>query len=236
MSRSEYLQTALSVTAILVACGIGYCTDQAAEEAQKTANAALTATERQMKTHLHPDLRCVLKKVDGQGDAMEFVAKNVGDLAATNISVDHSLHFEIEGMLPPPGTGLRPIRRPRPGEKPDVFGLTTISIFDARHNPAGERWLFSSLLEPNEFVSKVTNQFSGSGIRVLWFEVSFFRQSDGNAYTRRCVYYRDTNKKWYEEAKFRWHPKFERLNGALEKSIAERGHTIPDAIHPSEVD
>ncbi len=116
--------------------------------------------------------------------------KNVGDLAAANVAVDHAMFFEIEGMLPSQGEYAQ-LRAPVPGEQPEVWALIQVSEVDEKHNPPGERWLYVSKLNPNEEASKRTNEFSGPpALRALWFRVRYFRETDGRLYESECTYYR----------------------------------------------
>ncbi|HWP92973.1 MAG TPA: hypothetical protein VNN20_12340 [Thermodesulfobacteriota bacterium] len=104
-----------------------------------------------------------------------FILKNDGDISAHNVSVDH-IELRYEKL-----------------EKRVRFSGGDLSDF----NPIGKRWMYELELLPNDTMSDVVGEFIApvandpNQVGILYFDVSYYRDTDGRNYRKRCTYYYD---------------------------------------------
>jgi hypothetical protein len=165
-------------------------------------------SERQLKLQLEPELVCVLDDHPDKDHFLLFTLKNEGAVKATIVSVDHVTlqYLKSEGRIYV-GTSYQP---------------------SYEYNLFGKRWLFTDSLEPNQSIYKLIGEGairdSIMSVDVLVFDVSYYRESDGNKYQKRCLYYVE-GKTINTAAQFRTNPAYEKV--VAETSAFLRNVWIP---------
>jgi len=142
-----------------------------------------------MKAHLRPDIICILDEPPQKEHFLLFTLKNTGPIEATNVIVDHStLRFSKKD---------RKIRFGSPAGGP---------VLD--YNEPGERWIFKDRLIPNEKIYKLTGESAlrdaSKSIDVLVFDLTYYRDTDGERYNKRVVFYVE-GKTIFSKQQFRSH-------------------------------
>lgn len=131
---------------------------------------------RSMKTHLEPQLTCVLDDHPTKPGFLLFTLKNDGPIPATAVSVDH-----------------RTLRYTK-AERRIRFGGATGEAFPGYSDP-GVRWIFVDRLGPNQLVQKLTGESAirnaALAVDVLQFDIEYFRDTDGERFSKRCLYFVD---------------------------------------------
>ena len=113
-------------------------------------------------------------------------------MPATNVTVDHAT------------------LRYSKSEKRIRSALTVGEVFD--YSIPGQRWIFKDVLKPNEIIHNMAGEGAlrdaEKAIDVLIFDISYYRDTDGQAFAKRCPYYVDGSK-ILTPSQFRGHPAYD---------------------------
>ncbi len=150
------------------------------------------------KLHLDPVVECFLEPDESKGnDIFKFTVRNSGPINAVWLSVDH---FQR----------LFNVKTSGPGQ------LTTTGVSDL--DPPGSNWLYAAELQHMQKVHKkvfsmlraqeeLSNIKKADDLRIsdledyldiLYFGVTYFRESDGKKYEKRCIFFIDKERVYSE--------------------------------------
>ena len=167
---------------------------------------ACLVTERSLKLHLDPVVVCILDEHPERDHFLLFSVKNEGAISATNLVVDH--------------VTLRYLKSEKKIRLGGGSGGRTLN-----YNRTGERWLFAQEFLPNSILSKLTGDHAlrdaEKSIDVLVFNLSYYRESDGLKFSKRCIYYVDGATILIPE-RFENHPHYQ-------EAVSETGRFLAEA-------
>lgn len=158
--------------------------------------------ERKQKTHLEPTLTCILDDRPKASNLPLFSIKNDGAINAVSVSVDH---YQFRYMK-----SQRKIR---------IMGAEA-----STYNELGIRWMYFHEIKPNEITSKLTGDMLPRNdqdlIGVLLFTLTFYRETDGREFSKRCTFYVDGDR-IFSEKEFRDNEHFKTVNSELSRYLSK---------------
>lgn len=172
-----------------------------ADAARSSADAAkrtVQLTEESLKIHIDPEISCFLEEHPIKKGFLLFTVKNTGQIDAFIVSVNYR-DFKYDKLV-------------------KKIKLGTFGSGDTYSEP-GIRWMYLPRLSVDQRESKLTEDSArapgGKYIDCLFYEISFYRDSDGRKYTKRCAYYID-GKNIYTESQFRSNEHYQFVQSELE--------------------
>jgi hypothetical protein len=168
------------------------------------ARRALVLSSRSLKTHLHPEISCFLFRNPGKPGSLLLVLKNGGPIAAVNVSVVYrEFHWDADAD--------------------DIY-------YSYSEGDLSDLWCFSPELPMNgEIAQEVQSvpERTKNLVRILTFDLSFYRDTDGQVYSKSCKYYVQ-GASIFRGSDFPEPEKLHQIDATLHRYVSRTREVIPD--------